>query len=73
VAGRKQSRYQRYRVVGALFATSGQVHVQQDSHIDREVFSRFVRRLERAYPEAERLYLIWDNWPVHHSDEVKRT
>ncbi len=73
VADRKGSRYQRYRVVGALNATSGQVSVQQDSHIDRDVFSRFVRRLERAYPEAERIYLIWDNWPVHHSDEVKHT
>jgi transposase len=60
-------------VVGALNASTGQVHVQQDSHIDREVFSRFVRRLEKAYPEAERIYLMWDNWPVHHSDEVKRT
>jgi transposase len=37
------------------------------------VFSRFVRQLEQAYPEAESIYLIWDNWPVHHSDEVKHT
>lgn len=73
LADRKQSRYQRYRVVGALNATSGQVHVQQDSHIDREVFSRFVRRLDQAYPQAQTIYLIWDNWPVHHSDVVKET
>ena len=73
VADRKGSRYQRYRVVGALDALSGQVQVHQDSHIDREVFSRFVRRLDHAYPQAERIYLIWDNWPVHHSDEVKQT
>jgi putative transposase len=73
LADRKQSRYQRYRVVGALHATSGQVHSHQDSHIDREVFSRFIRRLEQAYPHAETIYLIWDNWPVHHSDEVKHT
>ncbi len=73
LADRKASRYQRYRVVGALDASSGRVQVQQDSHIDREVFSRFIRRLDQAYPQAERIYLIWDNWPVHHSDEVTQT
>lgn len=46
--------------------------MQQDSPSDRDVFSRFVRRLERSYPEAEQLYLIWDNWPGHQCDEVKR-
>ena len=35
--------------------------------------SRFVRRLAEAYQEAQTLYLIWDNWPVHHSDELKAT
>jgi putative transposase len=73
LADRKQSPYQRYRVVGALNATSGRVHVQQDSHIDRRVFSRFVHRLDQAYPQAQTIYLIWDNWPVHHSDVVKET
>jgi transposase len=73
LADRKQSRSQRSRVVGALNASSGQVHVHQDSRIDREVFSRFIRRLDQAYPQAETIYLIWDNWPVHHSDLVKET
>jgi hypothetical protein len=53
LADRKQSRSQRYRVVGALNATSGQVQVLQDSRIDRQVFSRFLRRLDQAYPQAE--------------------
>lgn len=73
LADRKHSPYQRYRVVGALNATNGRVHVQQDSRIDREVFSRFVRRLDQAYPDAQTIYLIWDNWPVHHSDVVTET
>jgi len=73
LADRKQSRDLRYRVVGALNATTGQLHVHQDANIDREVFSRFVRRLEQAYQEAQTIYLIWDNWPVQHSDEVKHT
>ena len=73
LADRKQSRYQRYRVVGALDASSGRVHVHQDSRIDREVFNRFIHHLDQAYPQAERLYLIWDNWPVHHSDVVTET
>lgn len=53
LADRKHSRYQRYRVVGALDASSGRVQVLQDSRIDREVFSRFIRRLDQAYAEAE--------------------
>jgi hypothetical protein len=58
LADRKQSRYQRYRVVGALDASSGRVQVLQDSRIDREVFNRFIRRLDQAYAEAETIYLI---------------
>lgn len=73
VADRKQSRYQRYRLVGALDALTGRVSYLQDSRISGEVFSRFLRQLDQAYQEAQTIYLIWDNWPVHSSDVVKAT
>ncbi len=73
VADRHQSRYQRYRVVGALDAWTGRVTFRQDSHISGLVFSRFLRQLDQAYPDAERLYLIWDNWPVHSCELVQQT
>jgi transposase len=73
LADRQGSRYQRYRVVGALDAWTGQVTFRQDSRISGEVFSRFLHQLDQAYPQAERLYLIWDNWPVHHCEVVQQT
>lgn len=73
VADRQQSRYQWYRVVGALDAGTGRVTFRQDSHISGEVFSRFLRQLDQAYPDAERLYLIWDNWTVHSCEVVQQT
>ena len=73
LADRKHSRYQRYRVVGALDGWSGRVSFRQDSHISGEVFSRFLRHLDQAYPKAQRLYLIWDNWPVHSCELVQQT
>lgn len=38
-----------------------------------EVFSRFVRQLDQAYPQAQTPYLVWDNWPVHSSDVGRQT
>lgn len=73
LADRKKSPYKRYRVVGALNAMSGQVDFLQGSRISGEVFSRFLRQLDAAYPKAKTIYLVWDNWPVHSSDVVKAT
>jgi transposase len=73
VADRKKSRSQRYRLVGALNATSGQVNFLQTWRVSGEVFSRFLRQLDQAYQQGQTIYLIWDNWPVHHSQVVKET
>ena len=70
-ADRQHSRYRRMRVVGALEAWWGKVHVHQEAHISGSVFAAFVRRLDQAYPQAECIHLIWDNWPVHSSHEVQ--
>ena len=73
LADRKQSPYRRSRVVGALDASSGRVCILQNNHIGGEVFARFLRQLDAAYPSAQTLFLIWDNWPVHFSEQVKAT
>lgn len=70
-ADRQQSPYRRMRVVGALEAWWGKVHVHQEAHISGSVFAAFVRRLDQEYPQAERIHLIWDNWPVHSAHEVQ--
>jgi transposase len=72
LADRKQSKYRRSRLVAALDASTGQLCFLQDNRIGGEVFAHFLRQLDAAYPQAQRLYLIWDNWPVHSCEEVQQ-
>lgn len=61
------------RIVGALNALDGRVHTHQDRAIGKTVFAAFLETLAAAYPTAGRIYVILDNWPVHHSPEVTAT
>ena len=61
------------RIVGALNALDGRVHTHQDRAIGKTVFAAFLETLAATYPTAERIYIILDNWPVHHSPEVTTT
>lgn len=70
-ADRQQSPYRRMRVLGALEVGEGKVQVHQEAHISGSVFAGFVRRLDQLYPHAQRIHLIWDNWPVHRCEAVQ--
>lgn len=70
--GRKQPRLPwshrdntRLRVVGYLNATSGAVHTQSMSIVTAKRLAANVAQLSRWYPQAESIYLAWDNWPNH--------
>lgn len=58
------------RIVGALNALTAQVSYRQAAKIDRRCFIRFLKQLAQEYPEAEVIYIILDNWPVHAHPEV---
>lgn len=58
------------RLAGCLNAQTGQLVVWQRSHFDRHTLVHYYQALEAAYPEAERIYLIQDNWPVHFHPDV---
>lgn len=60
----------RQRVLGALDAHTGQVHFQQARRITLAALNRFYRDLCAAYPAAEVLYVVLDNWPVHFHPQV---
>lgn len=60
------------RVVGALDPCTGQLHHHMASAIRVPVFSRFLLRLGKAYPQARRIYVVLDNWPVHFHPAVLR-
>jgi transposase len=61
-----------HRLSGALDLATGQVTWAAASKMGVAQLKRFLRQLRTAYP-ARRLFLIWDNWPVHQHPEVLAT
>ena len=58
------------RLVAALNAVSGQVHCRQADAITLQELVRFYQGLREAYPEAETIWLVQDNWPWHFHPDV---
>ena len=58
------------RVLGVVEATSGRVLTKRLDHVTAQQFVTFLIELVLAYPLAERLYLVVDNWPVHVHPDV---
>ncbi|HUY77965.1 MAG TPA: transposase [Ktedonobacterales bacterium] len=57
------------RIAGCLDAATGQLFAWQRAHFDRHTLLHFYQEVEAAYPQADQLFLIQDNWPVHwHAD-----
>jgi transposase len=72
-ADRKRSSRKQRRVIGSLNATTGQVLYLEDGIIGRRGVCDFLSQIHVAYPKARKIYVIWDNWPVHEHDEVYQT
>lgn len=53
------------RVVATLNALTGQVHAQQRDKIGVQALGEFYTEVCADYPEAEVIYLVQDNAPVH--------
>ena len=53
------------RIAGCLNAATGQLFTWQRAHFDHGTLLRFYQAVEAAYPEAEQIFMIQDNWPVH--------
>ena len=53
------------RVVGALDAVSGRVHVWDFGGLTAARLARCWQAMGARYPRARRIYLAMDNWPVH--------
>jgi transposase len=58
-------RNRKRRVIGALDARTGRLVYRQAGKAGVAELGRFYRQLRAAYPEAERIYVAQDNWPVH--------
>lgn len=60
------------RIVGYFNATTGAVHAHnmQSVTVDRLVAS--IRQIPTWYPEAECIYLVWDNWQNHRLPKIRK-
>jgi hypothetical protein len=61
------------RVIGALNARTGQVDYLDNYLVGREQVSAFYRQLDQVYSAARRIYVVQDNWSIHHHDDVLAT
>jgi hypothetical protein len=58
------------RIVASLDALTGRVLYQQRSHVTLEGLVDFYAYLCACYPQAETIYLVQDNWPIHFHPDV---
>jgi len=59
-----------HRIVAAMNGVTGQVTYRQRSHTDTKCLSGFWYDLRQAYADAEIIYVVLDNWPVHFHPDV---
>jgi transposase len=58
------------RIAGCLNWQTGALFTQQLGRFGVTQLKRFYQKLELAYPHAERIYLVQDNWPVHRHPDL---
>lgn len=58
------------RVVGLLNAMSGRVTTWDCSRVTADRLARYFRQIGELYPDARKIYLVMDNWPVHFHPKV---
>ena len=58
------------RIVGGLNAASGQTTGLMASKVGINQLVKFWQELRAAYPAAEVIYAVLDNWPVHFHPDV---
>ena len=61
---------QQWRTVGTLNALTGQVDYLDGYIVGRRQLITFYRQLDQTYRQAERVYLIQDNWNIHSHPDV---
>jgi transposase len=60
----------RTRLLAILNGLTGKVTYLQRSKIGSAALQDFYALVHTAYPEAKRIYVVQDNWPVHKLPEV---
>lgn len=60
------------RVVGCLEAAQGRVHAWDFPRVTADRLARCLAQMSSWYPQAQHIYLVLDNWPVHFHPKVQR-
>lgn len=71
VAERFGSNERKWRLVGALNARTGQVTTLDNYIVGRRQLITFFQQLDAAYPKADRISVILDNWSIHRHEDVQ--
>ena len=58
------------RVVGLLDAMTGRTAFWDCKSVTAERLAGYFKQIGRLYPEARKVYLVMDNWPVHFHPKV---
>ena len=61
---------QQWRTIGCLNALTGQVNFLDGYIVGRQQVSRFYGQIVQAYPKADLIYVIQDNWNIHTHPDV---
>jgi hypothetical protein len=60
-----------WRIIGVLNALTGQVNYLDNYIVGRQVVAKMYQVIDQAYPDAERIYLVQDNWSIHQHPDVQ--
>jgi transposase len=71
LAEREGENNKQWRVIGALNARSGRVDYLDAYIIGRAKVIQFYQQVVAAYPDARLIYVVQDNWSIHHHVEVE--
>ena len=71
LAWRAGPTHRQQRLIGAPGALTGRVDYRDNYLVGREQVSAFYRQLDHVYAGAERVYVVQDNWSIHHHDDVQ--
>jgi hypothetical protein len=71
LAEREGANNKQWRVIGALNARTGRVDYLDAYIIGRAKVIQFYQQVVAAYPDARLIYVVQDNWSIHHHVEVE--
>lgn len=59
-----------WRLIGALNALTGQVNYLDNYIVGRKQVGQMYHQLDQLYPQAQRIFLVQDNWSIHQHPDV---